>query len=471
MPFASMSPSPPDDPRRRLPPVDRLLADPRVAALQRVYGRELVRVQLRSALARLRAHGAGAVPPGSPAELEAELERLPGELAAELARALGHPLRRVVNATGVFLHTNLGRAPLPPEVAAELAELSTAACDLEIELGAGTRGDRGVRLSGLLTALTGAEAAVVVNNNAAALVLAVAALAHGRAVMVSRGELVEIGGSFRIPEILAAAGARLVEVGTTNRTHLADYERALAAPGADVALLLKVLPSNFRVRGFTAEVDAAALARLGARSGVPLLVDEGSGLLLPSARRELAGHPSLRALLADGADLVCGSGDKLAGGPQAGLLAGRAALVEVCRRHPLYRALRPGRLATAALERVLRLHLAGAELPLDRLWPEPAAHHARCRRVAEAIGAEIVAADAFLGGGSAPDEPIPGEALALPARAGLAERLRAGSPPVVGYVRDGLLVLDLRTVDPADDEVLAAAVFRALAIGASGADA
>ena len=426
MPFASMSPSPPDDPRRRLPPVDRLLADPRVAALQRVYGRELVRVQLRSALARLRAHGAGAVPPGSPAELEAELERLPGELAAELARALGHPLRRVLNATGVFLHTNLGRAPLPPEVAAELAELSTAACDLEIELGAGTRGDRGVRLSGLLTALTGAEAAVVVNNNAAALVLAVAALAHGREVMVSRGELVEIGGSFRIPEILAAAGARLVEVGTTNRTRLADYERALAAPGA-TALLLKVLPSNFRMSGFTAEVDAAALAapRRAVGRAAPGRRRERFAPAERATRARRAPEPA-RAPRRRAPTSSAAAATSSLGGPQAGLLAGRAALVEVCRRHPLYRALRPGRLATAALERVLRLHLAGAELPLDRLWPEPAAHRARCRRVAEAIGAEIVAADAFLGGGSAPDEPIPGEALALPARAGLARAAARG---------------------------------------------
>ena len=463
MPVASMSPSPPDDVRRSLPAVDRLLADPRVVALQRVYGRELVRVQLRSALARLRARSAGEAPADG---LAAAIERLPAELALELARAVGGPVVRVLNATGVFLHTNLGRAPLPPEVAAELPGLSTAACDLELDLGPGTRGDRGRRLAGLLAAVTGAEAALAVNNNAAALVLAVAALAAGRAVIVSRGELVEIGDSFRIPEILAAAGARLVEVGTTNRTHLADYERALAAPGADAALLLKVLPSNFRVRGFAAEVGTPELSVLAARAGVPLVVDEGSGLLAPSPRPQLAGHPSLRALVAEGADLVCGSGDKLAGGPQAGLLAGRAALVEACRRHPLYRALRLGRLAIVALERVLRLHLAGGELPLDRLWPDPEAHRARCRRVADATGAEIVAADAFVGGGSAPDEPIPGEALALPARSGLAERLRRGSPPVVGYVRDGRLVLDLRTVDPADDETLAAAVFRALAAGA-----
>lgn len=465
-----MPASPPDDPRRRLPAVDRLLAEPRLAALQRVYGRDLVRVQLRAALERLRSGATGGSEPATAGDaLEGELDRLPSRLAAELERTLGRPLARVLNATGVFLHTNLGRAPLPADLAEELAELSTAACDLELDLASGERGDRARRAGALLAALTGAEAALAVNNNAAALLLALGVHARGREVVVSRGELVEIGGSFRIPEILAAAGTRLVEVGTTNRTHLADYERALAAPGADVALLLKVLPSNFRARGFVAEVGAAELAGLGARAGVPVVVDEGSGLLRPSPRRELADHPSLAELVAAGVGLACGSGDKLAGGPQAGMLVGRAALVEPCRRHPLYRALRLGRLAQAALEGVLRRHLAGAELPLERLWPEPAAHRERCRRLAAAIGGELVEADAFVGGGSAPDEPIRGEAVALAARSGLAARLRQGSPPVVGYVRDGRLILDLRTVDPADDDRLADAVFGALADAAAPA--
>jgi L-seryl-tRNA(Ser) seleniumtransferase len=450
-----MAPEPPDDPRRRLPAVDRLLADPRLAALERVYGRECLRVQARRELARLRAEAGTGGPP------ERELERLPARIAKALESELGAPLGRVLNATGVFLHTNLGRAPLPREIAAALAALADAGCDLELDRESGRRGDRLRRLTALLVAATGAESALAVNNNAGALTLVLAALARGREVVISRGELVEIGGSFRIPEILEAAGARLVEVGTTNRTHREDYRRAA---GPDTAMLLKVLPSNFRVRGFTAEVGVAELAELARAAGVPLVVDEGSGLLAPRPEPQLARHPSFRDLLAAGADLVCGSGDKLLGGPQAGLLAGREELVAICRRHPLYRALRLGRLPAAALELVLRRRLANGEFPLDGLWPDPAAHRARLERAASDLpGAAVVAAEAFLGGGSAPDEPIAGEALALPAAGDLAGRLRAGSPPVVGYVRDGLLVLDLRTVDPEDDSTLVAAVRTALA--------
>ncbi len=289
--------------------------------------------------------------------------------------------------------------------------------------------------------------------------LALAALAPGREVVVSRGELVEIGGSFRIPEILASAGARLVEVGATNRTRLADYERALTP---ETALLLKVFPSNFRQSGFVSSVAPGELAGLARERGIPLLVDEGSGLLRPHPAPQLRGHPSLAELTVLGCDLACGSGDKLLGGPQAGILVGRATLLQACRKHPLYRALRPDRTALAALEGVLRLHLAQAELPLDRLWPDPAAHRTRLERLAEAAGARIVPADAFLGGGSAPEAPIPGEALALPGEEDLLSRLRLGRPPVVGYLRQGVLVLDLRTVDPEDDEALRLAILRAL---------
>ncbi|HSM13946.1 MAG TPA: L-seryl-tRNA(Sec) selenium transferase [Thermoanaerobaculia bacterium] len=446
-----MAPSPPSDPRRRLPAVDRLLALPRISALERVYGRDALRVQLRAELARLRSRAASA----AEEELEAELGELPERLERALGARLGEPLGRVLNATGVFLHTNLGRAPLPREVAAALPALADAGCDLEIDPVTGGRGDRLRRIAALLEELTGAEAALAVNNNAGALVLILATLAAGRDVVVSRGELVEIGGSFRIPEILEAAGARLVEVGTTNRTHRRDYERAL---GERTGLLLKVLPSNFRARGFTAEVAAAELVEVAHGAGLPLVVDEGSGLLARRSEPQLAAHPGFRELVASGVDLVCGSGDKLLGGPQAGLVVGRGELVARCRRHPLYRAFRLGRLPAAALELVLRRRLAGEPLPLDRLWVGPADHRQRLEAAAARLGAEIVAAEAFLGGGSAPDEPIPGQALALPARPGLAERLRAGSPRVVGYVREGRLILDLRTVDPADDEALLDAV-------------
>ncbi len=447
------------DARRGLPSLDRLLSHPAVARLISLYGREHVTIQARRVVDELRERLAADPPPGAEA-----LAALPAAIAAAVEAALGGPLRRVLNATGIYLHTNLGRAPLPAAVARSLPPLLDAYCDLELDLATGRRGQRNGRVERLLTALCGAEAALVVNNNAAALVIALAALAKDREVVVSRGELVEIGGSFRIPEILAAAGARLVEVGSTNRTRLADYE---AAVGPATALLLKVYPSNFRLSGFVASVEPRQLAALGARAGVPVLVDEGSGLLRPRTEPQLAGHPSLAELVEQGVDLACGSGDKLLGGPQAGLLVGRAALLARCRRHPLYRVLRPDRTALAALEGVLRLHLTGAPMPLDRLWPDPAAHRARLEQAASRLGAKIVAAEAFLGGGSAPEAPIPGEALALPGDDAVLARLRLGDPPVVGYLRQGRLLLDLRTVDPEDDEALIAAVERACPRAAS----
>ncbi len=461
------------DRRRQLPAVDRVLADPRVKSLQTLYGTDSLATQVREALAELRqALAAGRL---GEAELDERLERLPEDLRQRLEGRFGMPLRRVLNATGIFLHTNLGRAPLPAEVAAQLVGLQTAACDLELDLATGRRGERSGRLEGLLTALTGAEAARVTNNSAAALLLALSAVAQGREVVVSRGELVEIGGSFRIPEILQASGAKIVEVGTTNRTRLADYERAI---GPATALLLKVHASNFRIAGFVAAVEAPALAALARARGIALLVDEGAGLLRPPApaagsaeAAALAGHPSLAELLAAGADLVVGSGDKLLGGPQAGLLLGRRDLVETCARHPIYRAVRPGRLVTAALDGVLRLHLARRPLPIDRLWESPENLERRLRPLAARLGAEILQAPAFVGGGAAPEIPISGPALALPGAVStpeLAARLRRGSgevPPVLGALREGRFWLDLRTLDPADDETLASAVERALAAG------
>ena len=449
------------DPRRRLPSVDRVLASPAVQRLVGLYGRALVTVQARAALVALREEV------GGDGEVDAAaLAALPERIRARVEASLGPPLRRVLNATGVLLHTNLGRAPLPAEVAAALPPLLDAACDLEMELDDGRRGDRNRRAERLLRLLTGAEAALVANNNAAALVLAVATLAAGGEVVVSRGELVEIGGSFRIPEILAAAGARLVEVGTTNRTRLDDYRRAVTPA---TRLLLKVHPSNYRIVGFTAGVAPAALGRLAREVGLPFVVDEGAGLLRPRREAQLADHPSMSDLIADGAHLVCGSGDKLLGGPQAGLLVGDAELIARCRKHPLYRALRPSRLAYAALDLVLRRHVAGAPLPLDGLWPEPQAHRARVAACAAAVGGEVVEADAFVGGGAAPEAPIPGEVVALRGDVELLARLRLGGPnrepPVVGYLREGRLILDLRTIAPADDALLVPAVRAALAAG------
>jgi L-seryl-tRNA(Ser) seleniumtransferase len=445
------------DARRAVPPLDRLLGDPAVADLISLYGREPVRVQARQLLSVLRQKLTRSTT--VPFDLSGELATLPAQLAAAVEAELGPPLRRILNATGVFLHTNLGRAPLPRQVAHNLAPLLDAYCDLELDHETGRRGQRNRRAEQLVKALTGAEAAVIVNNNAAALLLVLSTLAAGREVIVSRGELVEIGGSFRIPEILAASGAKLVEVGSTNRTRLSDYEKAI---GPNTALLLKVFPSNFRLTGFVASVAPADLVGLGRSHGIPVLVDEGSGLLRPHPAPQLADHPSLAELVAAGVDLACGSGDKLLGGPQAGLLVGTEALLERCRRHPLYRALRPDRFCFAALEGVLRLHLTGQALPMDRLWPEEAAHMSRLRRVGEPLGAEIVAADAFLGGGSAPEVPIPGHVLAFPADDLLFARLRRGQPPIIGYMHRGRLLLDLRTVDPADDPDLVEAALRAL---------
>lgn len=461
-----MSASSTPDLRRRLPAVDRLLGEPAVSELIGLYGREAVRVQVQRQLDRIRDYLSTwqGLDQKAEEELATVLETLPADIALTLREQFGAPLRRVLNATGIFLHTNLGRAPLPPEVTRRLPALLDAYCDLELDLTTSRRGDRNHRVESLLCALTGAPRSLVVNNNAAAMVLVLATLARGRRVLVSRGELVEIGGSFRIPDLLTAAGADLVEVGTTNRTRLADYAAALDQDPTREAtgLLLKVFPSNYRISGFTASVSPAELAALSRDSGVPLLVDEGSGLLRPHDAPQLRDHPSFQQLLADGCDLVCGSGDKLLGGPQAGLLAGREDLITRCRRHPFYRALRPDRSALASLELVLRRHLLGKPLPMDQLWPEEAAHQQRlagiAQRLSAALEVQIVDAEGFVGGGSAPERPVAGKALALPGSESLLRRLRLGTPPVVGYLREGRLILDLRTVHRQDDEALIEAV-------------
>jgi L-seryl-tRNA(Ser) seleniumtransferase len=434
--------------------MDQLLARPAFERLVELYGRPWVKVQAGVVLQALRAELA-AGGSGGDLDLEAALEALPGRVEAALRRDLGAPLRRVLNATGILVHTNLGRSPLPAEAARALPALLDAYCDLELDLATGRRGDRNRRVDGLLRALTGAEAALVVNNNAAALLLALATLASGRRAVVSRGELVEIGGSFRIPEILQAAGVELVEVGTTNRTRLADYEAAIE-PGT--ALLLKIFPSNYRISGFVEAVSVEALVDLGRRRNVAILIDEGSGLLRPHPALELREHRSLSELAALGCDLACGSGDKLLGGPQAGILVGRESAVRACARHPLYRALRPDRTTLAALELVLRHHLAGLSPLLDRMWPDPESHGRRVRAAAAALGADVAVVLGFLGGGSAPEVGIPAEAVVLPQDDALLARLREGEPAVVAYQKDGRLVLDLRTIDPGDDAGLIGAV-------------
>ena len=385
----------------------------------------------------------------------------PGDLQARVADELGAArsprLRRALNATGVIVHTNLGRAPLAEAALDRVREVGRGYSNLEYDLSAGTRGSRQDHVAGILRRLTGAEAALVVNNNAAAVLLALAALAEGRDVLVSRGELIEIGDGFRIPDVLARSGARLVEVGTTNRTRAADYEQAI---GTETAVLLRVHQSNFRLVGFTELPSVADLAKVAQRHGLPLVDDLGSGALRPSNTLLLSEEPSVRESLEAGADLVCFSGDKLLGGPQAGIVVGRAELVERLRRHPLQRAVRADKLTLAALEGTLALYLdperAFGEIPVLRMAAEPAdTVKARAERLAELVDGEVEETVARIGGGALPLAELPSFACAVEEE--LAAPLRAGDPPVIGVVRDGRLLLDCRTLtDPEAEEVAAA---------------
>ena len=368
----------------------------------------------------------------------------PGDLAARLhgeLRTLRAPsLRRVLNATGVLVHTNLGRAPLAAEALAQVVETARGYSNLELDLSSGSRGSRQDHVASLLRRLTGAEAALVVNNNAAAMLLALAALAEGREVIVSRGELIEIGDGFRIPDVLARSGARLVEVGTTNRTRARDYERAI---GTDTAVLLRVHQSNFRVVGFAEQPRVEELAAIASRHGLPLVDDLGSGVIDP-----IPGEPTVRD---SPADLVCFSGDKLLGGPQAGIVVGRAELVERLRRHPLQRALRADKLSLAALEGTLRLYLDAPErIPVLRMLRQDATTvRARAERLASLTGGSVEETVGRVGGGALPLAELPSFACALDES--LAAPLRRGEPPVLGIVRDGKLLLDCLAL--ADDEV------------------
>ncbi|MBA3566463.1 MAG: L-seryl-tRNA(Sec) selenium transferase [Actinobacteria bacterium] len=423
---------------RDLPSVDRLLADERLAD----EPHDLVLGAARSVLERARE--------------EIRVGREPSPLVdavlEELARGRRPSLRRVLNATGVLVHTNLGRAPLADAALARVAEVGSGYSNLEYDLERGQRGSRQDHLRSLLRRLTGAEAALVVNNNAAAVLLALAALAEGREVVVSRGELIEIGDGFRIPDVLARSGARLVEVGTTNRTRASDYERAI---GPETAILLRVHQSNFRVVGFSEQPRLDELAELARKHDVPLVDDLGSGALA-AVGDETTPAESLRA----GADLVCFSGDKLLGGPQAGIVVGRTKLVERLRRHPLQRALRADKLTLAALEGTLSLALSPEtrdRIPVLRMLHEPVEQvRARAERLAELVGGEVEETVARVGGGALPLAELQSAACAVEEE--LAEPLRLGNPPVIAVVRDGRTLLDCRALS--DDEVdeVAAAV-------------
>ncbi|MGZ4275208.1 MAG: L-seryl-tRNA(Sec) selenium transferase [Solirubrobacteraceae bacterium] len=400
------------------------------------------------------------------------------DLVARARDRLRPSPRRVLNATGIIVHTNLGRAPLAAAARAAVAAVAEGYRDLELDLSGGERGSRQDHVEPILRELTGAEAALVVNNCAGAVLLAAAALGGaGRELVVSRGQLIEIGGGFRIPEVVAQAGARLVEVGTPNRTRLADYAGALSER---TGAILRAHPSNFRTVGFVEDVEIEALCALG----VPVIDDVGSGTIVPgkpgigSSLRErpgtdvlLAGEPPVRRSVSAGAALVCFSGDKLLGGPQAGLIVGTHEAVRACRSHPLARALRIDKLSLAALHATLSLYrdpaLARAEIPvLAMLDADPAALDARARALAAATGGEVVASVARVGGGALPLLELPGPAVAL--EAALAEPLRSGDPAVVGRLSDGRLLLDVRTLTDAEAEQAGAAVRAAR--GAHGAE-
>jgi L-seryl-tRNA(Ser) seleniumtransferase len=428
------------DPRRAIPRTDQLLTLPAVADERKRLGEAVIRAIVRDVQERARR---GELTPG---EVEAVV------VAAVRARAVTS-LRPVLNATGVVVHTNLGRAPLAP-AAVEALVSASGYVDVELDLATGTRSRRGMAARrALLDACPAAEDALVVNNGAAALVLATTALAAGREVVVSRGELIEIGAGFRLPDLIASTGARLREVGTTNRTHLEDYADAI---GPETGCVLKVHPSNYRVEGFTTAVALRQLRELLAAQRIPLVADLGSGLLSPDPM--LPDEPDATTSLTDGADVVTASGDKLLGGPQAGVVLGRADVVARMARHPLARAVRADKLTLAAMEATVA---SGSSPVTLALHAHPDVLRRRAERLATAVGAAVVAHDGRVGGGGAPGVPLPGWAVRLPEAT--AAHLRAGDPAVLPRVHDGACLVDPRCVPEADDDLLLAAMESALA--------
>ncbi len=448
---------------RQLPSVDRLLQSEPGQALLARFGHDLTLQALRQALATRRAQilaGSAASP---------DDEGLLREAAEELEALVAPSLRPVINATGVIVHTNLGRAPLSAAAQAAVTAIGAGYSTLEYDLASGERGSRAVHAERLLTRLTGAEAALVVNNTAAALLLSLTALCRGREVIISRGQLIEIGGGFRVPEVMVQSGARLVEVGTTNRTHLGDYESAI---GENTAAILVAHHSNFKVIGFTAEPDLAELAEICHARQLPLIFDQGSGALLDTGRFGLDHEPTVAEGIAAGCDLVTFSGDKLLGGPQAGILVGRADLVAQARRHPLARAVRADKLCLAALSATLTHYLsdeAVREVPVWRMVAQPVeslrarADDWAARLSAAGLDAEVLPGAATVGGGSLPGETLAGfvVAIAHAAPSAYAARLRRQEPPVIARIQAERLLFDPRTVLPGQDESLMAALIAA----------
>ncbi|HZU14955.1 MAG TPA: L-seryl-tRNA(Sec) selenium transferase [Chloroflexota bacterium] len=448
--------------RRALPSVDRVLRDAALAPLLLSWDRESITHVARRVIAEAREGAArGEVPP----DLHAIVQRV----RAEVETWVGGP-GRVINATGVILHTNLGRAPLSPAATAAVAE-AVGYTDLEVNLVHGKRGTRQARVASMLAALTGAEAAHVATSNAAAVLLALLALVRGRDVIVSRGQAVEIGGGFRVPAIMRQSGARLVEVGTTNRTRLEDYAEAISPR---TGAILHVHRSNFKIVGFTEDADPRALAALAHEHGVLLLADNGSGPLVDTAQYGLPHEPTPMDALRAGADVVTFSGDKLLGGPQAGLMVGSTVAMGRVAAHPVARAVRPDKLQLAALTATLRAYLDGSAprtIPvLEMLGQTPdvlAERAARFQQAARRGGliVDLVPGRSPVGGGSLPDETLPTTLIRLPARF-TGARLRSASPPILPRMQDGRAMLDLRTVEPRDEETLLGAVLTVVDSGA-----
>jgi L-seryl-tRNA(Ser) seleniumtransferase len=452
-------------PAASIPSVDRLLREPSAAAALEEYGREQVTAMIREVLAGLRARAVQ----GERWDREANVESILEDVQRRLLTRSRSRLSVVFNLTGTVLHTNLGRAPLPATVMHSVVEAMIQPVTLEFDLAHGRRRDRDLLLEPLLCELTGAEAATVVNNNAAAVLLMLHTLANRREVVVSRGELVEIGGAFRIPDVMRAAGAKLVEVGTTNRTHEADYAQAI---GARTALLMKVHASNYAISGFTASVELEALAALGRSHQVPTVVDIGSGSLIDLTQWGLPREPTIRGALEAGADLVTFSGDKLLGGPQAGIIVGRRDLIQRLRKHPLKRALRVGKLTLAVLEGVLALYRnperLAANLTSLRLLTRSVADiteqaHRLMPTVQQALGAAFrISAESMaaqIGSGALPSDVLPSFGLAIrsaalkrgPKLSSLDAALRTRERPIIGRIADDTLWLDLRCLEVADE--------------------
>ena len=438
---------------RKIPQVDAVLREPAVDGVRAAWGPALARRFVQDAIGSDRDAAQRGIEPRDATAIASDV----AARAAELER---RRIRRVINATGVVLHTNLGRAPLADDAVAALKEAAGYTA-LEFDVATGERAARAPVAATLLAALTGAEDALVVNNNAGALLLALGALGRGREVVVSRGELIEIGGEFRLPDVMEASGAVLREVGTTNRTHAKDYRKAM---NERTALVLKVHPSNFRVVGFTKEATLSDVIAIAHEAGVPVMFDTGSGLLERDDR--FPDEPDATSALAAGIDLVCFSGDKLLGGPQAGVLAGKRTLIEACRRNPIARAVRADKLTLAAMEATVLAYARGER---DRLPT-----HASLVTTAETIksraealakrvdGATVVQGNSVPGGGSAPEQPIPTWLVVVPGDAEETARLlRSNEPPIIARIENGRAVIDLRTVDPVDDEHVAQALLSA----------